>query len=83
MSNEELVETLKYSSPNIIYIITSNNLLKKLICPFKVLVKHHIGDLEKGELVWVEFVKVTVKLKTVYIVRGRAFYYYHFIILDP
>jgi hypothetical protein len=83
MSDDELADVLKYSSPDTLYIITWNNLLKKLFCPFQVVVKHQIGDLEKGELVWVENVKVTVKLKTVYVVRGRAYYYDHFEILDP
>jgi len=83
MSDEELADVLKYSSPDTLYIITWNNLLKKLFCPFQVMVKHQIGDLEKGELVWVESVKVTEKLKTVYVVRGRAYYYDHFTILDP
>lgn len=83
MSDDELADVLKYSSPDTLYIITWNNLLKKLFCPFQVVVKHQIGDLEKGELVWVENVKVTVKLKTVYVVRGRAYYYEHFEILDP
>ncbi len=83
MSDDELADVLKYSSPDTLYIITWNNLLKQLFCPFQVVVKHQIGDLEKGELVYVENVKVTVKLKTVYVVRGRAYYYDWFEILDP
>lgn len=83
MNEKELAEILKYSSPKTLYIITWNNLLKHLFCPFKVVVLHHIGDLKKGEKVWVDSIKVTAKLKTVYIVQGRAYYYYHFEILDP
>ena len=83
MSEDELADVLKYSSPDTLFIITWNNLLKKLFCPFQVVVKHHIGELEEGEIVWVESVKVTVKLKTVFMVNGRAYYYDHFEILDP
>ena len=83
MSEKELAEILKYSSPKTLYIITWNNLLKQLFCPFEVVVKHQIGDLHRGQKVWVEGVKVTVKLITVFIVKGRAYYYYHFEILDP
>lgn len=83
MSDDELADVLKYSSPDNLYIITWNNLLKELFCPFQVVVKYKIGELEKGELVWVENVKVTVKLKTVYMIKGRAYYYDHFEILDP
>ncbi|OEY71972.1 hypothetical protein APR40_14630 [Salegentibacter salarius] len=63
--------------------MTWNNLLKKLFCPFQVVVKHQIGELEKGEVVWVNSVKVTAKLKTVFLIKGRAYYYDHFEILDP
>ncbi len=83
MSEKELAEVLKYSSPKTLYIITWNNLLKQLFCPFEVVVKDQIGDLHKGQKVWGEGVKVTVKLITVFIVKGRVYYYYHFEILDP
>lgn len=83
MSDDELADVLKYSSPDALFIITWNNLLKKLFCPFQVMVKNQIGELEKGEIVWVDSVKVTVKLKTVFMVKGRAYYYDHFVILDP
>lgn len=83
MSEKELAEILRYSSPKTLYIITWNNLLKQLFCPFKVKVIHQIGNLSKGQIVWVESIKVTVSLTTVFIVRGSAYYYYHFEILDP
>ncbi|HEY9184320.1 MAG TPA: hypothetical protein VIM94_03240 [Salegentibacter sp.] len=78
MNEEQLAEILKYSSPNTLYIVTWNNLLKLLFCPFEVVVKHPIGDLNEGEKVLVEAVKVTAEIKTVFIVKGRAYFYYHF-----
>lgn len=48
MNDSELSEILRYSSPNTIFIVTWNNLLKTLFCPFEVLVKHKIGELLKG-----------------------------------
>ena len=83
MTDKELAETLKYSSPKELYIVTWNNLLKRLFCPFEVLVKHDVGKLKEGERVWVEGIKVTVNLITVYIINGQAYYYNHFEILDP
>ncbi len=83
MNEKHLAEILKYSSPKTLYIITWNNLLKKLFCPFQVEAKYDIGDLVKGELVFVDAVKVTDKLKTVFIIKGFAYHYYHFEILDP
>ncbi len=83
MTEQELAKILQYSSPEALYIVAWNNVLEKLFCPFKVRVKHSIGTLKEGETVLVEKVKVTVKLTTVYIVQKRAYYYYHFEILDP
>lgn len=83
MNENQLAEILKYSSPNTLYIVTWNNLLKLLFCPFDVLVKHSVGDLIEGEKVSVEAVKVTAEIKTVFIVKGRAYFYYHFEIINP
>ena len=81
MNKNQLAELLKYCSPKIIYVVTWNNLLKKVFCPFQVLVLSDVGELAKDEIVWVEQVKVTPELKTIYIIKGSAYYYYHFDIL--
>ncbi|TRX02022.1 hypothetical protein [Flavobacterium gawalongense] len=81
MTKKELVELLKYSSPKEIYVITWNNILKRLFCPFRVKVLQDIGALKKGQTVLVQEVKVTFKLKTVYIINNEAYYYHHFDIL--
>jgi len=81
MNEKELAEILKYSNPKELYIVTWNNLIKKLFCPFKVLVLERIGGLRKGQVVWVDGIKVTIELKTVYIIKGQFYYHYHFDIL--
>ena len=78
MTKKELVELLKYSSPREIYVITHYNVLKRLFCPIKVQVLQNIGILKKGQIVFVDEIKVTIKLKTVYIIDNDAYYYYHF-----
>lgn len=83
MDKNELVEQLKYSSSEWLYVVTWNNLLKQLFCPFKVKVLRSVGVLVEGQVVWVQAVKVTMCLKTVLIIDGSAFYYYYFdIIID-
>jgi hypothetical protein len=82
MEDKHLAELLRDSSPKALWIITYNNLLKILFCPFSVLVLTDIGTLKKGQKVWVEEIKVTKELKTVYIIKGKAYYYYYFEILD-
>ena len=81
MNEQDLVEQLKYSSSDWIYIITWNNLLKQLFTPFRVAVLKPVGTLTKGQVVWVDQVKVTIDLKTVFVIDGSAYYYYYFNIL--
>ena len=78
MTKKELAELLKYSSPREIYVITWNNILKRLFCPFEVEVVQDIGTLKKGQIVYVDEIKVTIELKTVFIIDTKAYYYYHF-----
>lgn len=78
MTEKELAELLKYSNSKELLIVTYNNLLKLLFCPFQVSVIHKVGSLKKGQKVWVDEVKVTMELKTVYVIKGVAYYYHHF-----
>ena len=83
MMDKDLAEQLEHSSSEWIYIVTWNNLLKQLFTPFEVEVIRSVGALEIGQIVWVSQVKVTPQLKTVYIIEGKAYYFFHFdIIVD-
>ncbi len=81
MNRKDLGELLKYSSSEWLYVVTWNNELKQIICPFKVSLIRSIGTLIKGQIVFVNQIKVTMELKTVFIIDGNAYYYYHFDIL--
>ncbi len=81
MDKQDLAEQLKYSSSEWLYVVTWNNILKQLFCPFKVAVLNPIGQLTKGQIVWVEAVKVTADLKIVFVINGSAYFYHHFDIL--
>jgi len=81
MNKKDLAEQLKYSSSEWIYIVTWNNLLKQLLVPFKVAVIKPVGPLVSGQLVWVEQVKVTSKLTTVFIIDGSAYFFFYFEIM--
>nr|WP_315167518.1 hypothetical protein [uncultured Flavobacterium sp.] len=81
MTKKELAELLKYSSPKELWVITFNNFLKRLVCPFKVRVLQDVGLLKRGQIVLVSEVKVTTELKTVYMINGQAYYYNHFDVL--
>ena len=82
MSDKELAELLKYSSPKELWVVTWNNLLKILVCPFNVMVISDVGKLVNGQIVLVDEIKVTEELKTVFVIEGIAYYYHHFEILE-
>jgi hypothetical protein len=81
MNKQDLAEQLKYSSSDWIYVVTWKNLLKQLHTPFRVAVIKPIGSLRKGKIVWVDHVKVTMDLRTVFIIEGSAYYFHYFDIL--
>lgn len=81
MNKKQLAELLKYSSVREIYVITHYNMLKRLFCPFSVKVLQDIGNLKIGQTVLVNEVKITLELKTVYIIQNQAYYYNYFDIL--
>lgn len=81
MRDNELAHLLKYSSPKELYVVTYYNMLKLLFCPFEVKVLSNVGTLQKGRLVWVTEVKVTIELNTIFIIEGNAYHYYHFDII--
>jgi hypothetical protein len=78
MDINELAKVLMYSSSDSIYVVTLDNVLKQVFTPFKTIVLSDVGQLSKGEIVWVEQVRVTIQLKTVFIVNTKAYYHYHF-----
>ena len=81
MTKKELAEVLEYTSPNIIYVVTWNNVLKKVFCPFKVMVLQDVGNLKIGDVVLVEAVKVDLSLKTIFMIDNQAYYYHNFHII--
>tara|TARA_R110000851_G_C13101390_1_gene568466 strand:- start:8559 stop:8804 length:246 start_codon:yes stop_codon:yes gene_type:complete len=81
MDYEKLSEILRFSTPKSLLIVTWNNLLKELFCPFEVKVLKAVDNLKEGDRLWVQEIKVTAELKTVYIINDTAYYYYHFDIM--
>ncbi|WP_019669918.1 hypothetical protein [Eudoraea adriatica] len=81
MNKQDLAWQLSHSSSKWIYVITWDNLLKQLFTPFRVSVLKPVGSLNKGQIVWVDQVKVTMDLKTVFVIEGCAYFHFHFDIL--
>jgi hypothetical protein len=83
MNKKQLAEILKYSDPKRLYVVDWKNSIVMLICPFLAIVKDDIGELKARQIIEVDEVKVTMELITVFVVKNRAYFYYHFeIVLD-
>tara|TARA_B100001146_G_scaffold225178_2_gene247304 strand:+ start:24618 stop:24869 length:252 start_codon:yes stop_codon:yes gene_type:complete len=78
MNKQQLADILKYSHPKELYIVDWENKLVVLTCPFKVIAKGNVGRINKSEIVEVDEIKVTMRLTTVYVIEGQAYFYYHF-----
>lgn len=82
MSNEELIELLKYCSPYIIYIVKSDNDIIKVQTPFDLLVKEDIGTLKKNQIVSCIKLNITRDGRIVFLIDGKNYHtnYFDFLI---
>ena len=81
MTKKQLEDILRYSHPKELYVVDWKNKFVVLKCPFKVMAKNNVGQINRCEIVKVDEIKVTMKLITVYVIEGQAYFYYHFDIL--
>jgi hypothetical protein len=80
-SKDYISELMKYCDPYSILVLGNEGQLIRLFCPFPVLVLYPVGNLEKGDVVSVEAVKLTLQLRDVFIIEGKAYYIIYFRIL--
>ena len=81
MNKKNMAELLKFASPFSILIVTYQDKIMELKCPFRVKLKNDVGILTKGKVEQVELVKISTNLLTVFIVDENAYFFYHFHIL--
>lgn len=77
MKAKQLLKTLQFSSPRIIYIINYQNKLKALRCPIKIKVVKPVNDFVLGQELIIDRIWNTNKLETVFEINGE-FYQYHY-----
>ena len=78
MSKEKYLEyLLKDMRWDSILIINSEGKLKRIHCPFNVIVLRQFAELNEGEMVTVDSVKVTPKAIDIYIIKGKAYYIWY------
>jgi len=73
-----LRELMEWIDPYSILVLDENDELQQLHCPFKVIVVVSVGEYTIGDVLVVEVVKLTIDLRDVYVINGKAFYVTHF-----
>jgi len=82
MDNREYIrELFKVVSIDSILVVNRKGRLRRIYCPFRVIVVVPVGKLEEGMIVLVEAIKMTEDLRNVFVVEGKAYYLVHFQIL--
>jgi hypothetical protein len=82
MDNYEYIQELfRIVSSDSILVIDQRGQIKRIYCPFPVIVIIRVGELTPGLKVLVEAIKMTPELKDVYIIEGKAYYPVYFKVL--
>ena len=77
----DFIHSTKYCDPHSVLVVGNSGKIARLMCPFKVLCVHTIGDIPLNSYPTVEEVKMTELDQLVYILNGKAFYHSYFRIL--
>jgi len=78
-NRQYILELFKIVSPTSILVVDKNGKVKRLHCPFKVLAIVDVPpEIVKGQFYMVDFVKMTLDLKEVFVIRGKGYYISYF-----
>jgi len=70
-----ILELYKIVSPTSILVVTPTGKLKRLHCPFRVIALADFPpDILMGDFYMVDYVKMTLDLKEVYIIQAKGYY---------
>jgi hypothetical protein len=81
MNANEYGFLLRYSSPYSILVVTFENKLIELECPFRVSVIKSVNKMMRSQIKEVTQVKLSTNGKIVYIIDDEPYYYNHFTIV--
>lgn len=86
MSDEDkrkyIADLFQYCKTDSILVINKEGELQRYDCPFEVMVITDVGELVKGLKCIVSAVKMDLTLIDVYIIGNKAYYFFHFQILE-
>ncbi|SDQ18812.1 hypothetical protein [Flagellimonas zhangzhouensis] len=81
MDNKILADILKFSNSYELLVVDEMNKLVVVRCPFSVMTLDSIGELMTGQIYEVDQIKVTPTLITLFMIKGRAYFYFYFDII--
>ena len=81
MSKEDIEAINKFCSPDSLLVVTFRGELIRLMCPFDVMVMCRVDVYTPGDKATVSQVKMDSNLILVYMIKGKGYYYYNFLIL--
>jgi len=74
-NRQYILELFKIVSPTSILVVDKNGKVKRLHCPFRVMAIVDIPpDIAEGKFYMVDFVKMTLELKEVYVIQGKGYF---------
>ena len=79
-NRQYILELFKIVSPSSILVVNQYGKVKRLHCPFQVICKVDVPPLREGGEYAVEAIKMTIELKDVFIIGGRAYFIWYFYI---
>ena len=81
-SKQFLHEFARYVDPKSILVIDRYGKLRRIFCPFPVVVHFKVYKFEKGQVLTVQAVKVTIDLEDIFIIDGKAYLIEYFGIIE-
>ena len=72
-SNKFLHEFAKTVDSRSILVINYQGRLRRIFCPFPVIVLDKVYIFNKGQVLTVEAVKITIELQDIFIIQGKAY----------
>ena len=81
-NRQYILELFKNVSPRSILVVNQYGKVKRLYCPFRVIAIIDIPpDIAEGRFYLVDFVKMTLELKEVFIIQGKGYFICYFRIM--
>ena len=73
-----IIELFKVVDTRNILVVMHTGRIRRLYCPFMVICNVDVPSLIKGNEYFVDEIKMTLEMKDVFIIKGKAYYVWYF-----